>query len=714
MRVLFVGNSLTLHPPEHDLPGLLRRLYPPLETGCVAQDGATLAEHLASGRVRSALAAERWDAVVLQEHRARPLADPEATRLAAGGLAALTREHGARLLLWWPWLSPGAADEPRVAAFYRALGDSLGARVAGIGARWARWERRRGRPGLRAADGEHAGPLGAYLTAHALARELLGDEARPATLEDDVRALGTGEPPVLEGLRAAAFEDAPPPAKTSLKRWAADLVLATRDVPALSSAYRALYRGAAAGSAAALETTAGAHSVILHRGMTREGWEPGVSDIDLIVVLPPVKTAAEEAVRLRRLRAATGALKAAAPMLGDLWLPEPAELARYRRWGGQRASEDPPAWRVLRGAGLPEAALLESSAKRRFLDPWAWCLVSYLELSRRRFRARPDAAAKDEADLRKLFLDAWRYGSFAARETNRVATRAQARAVRADAGAAAPAALWSESARLLERASRAALEGLGVVDGPAARFPAPAWALEGRMNALRASGGARAVVCDPPYHTYLVLDDGAGEREYARAARAALADPLSGVPVVLSASAWALALQSSYLGAPLGRLDSGSGPAGGGLLDGPGPCALGELPPSPRLPEPLRRQVAAEAASWMAIWWRSLWIESSWTNRYVLRHLYSRGLGLSLWLGGRDAPAFSDWEPLVASAPMGETVRRLAAAEPAAVLDRAPRSALGAGHLEALRELMAGLGRSIDELSPTPREAGERSAGGIP
>jgi hypothetical protein len=84
-----------------------------------------------------------------------------------------------------------------------------------------------------------------------------------------------------------------------------------------------------------------------------------------------------------------------------------------------------------------------------------------------------------------------------------------------------------------------------------------------------------------------------------------------------------------------------------------------------------------------------------WTNRFVLRHLYTRCLGLDLWLDGEDAPPFSDWEALLSRSAAGPSVRE-AAGEPAAALDRSPRAALSGRHPALIRELMRGLGVRIE------------------
>lgn len=181
-RVLFVGNSLTFRPP-HDLPGAVARLVPALQAQRLVEDGASLREHLASGRLARALASSRSDLVVLQDYSVRPLEEPEGFHADARLCAALVREQGARLAFFAPWLGVSRTRDEweRVAQAYEAAGRELGAPVARVGRAW--------RAALDAglalheADEEHAGPLGSDLAALVVRHALFMDAPEPAGFE---------------------------------------------------------------------------------------------------------------------------------------------------------------------------------------------------------------------------------------------------------------------------------------------------------------------------------------------------------------------------------------------------------------------------------------------------------------------------------------------------------------------------------------------------
>ena len=478
-------------------------------------------------------------------------------------------------------------------------------------------------------------------------------------------------------------------------------VLKTRRVPGLEALYRGAYAAACALSSRALGGLSGISGVYLHRGLTRQGWEPGVSDIDLILL----REEADEG-GLPALAARLKTLRRLLPMLGDLWLGSPEEVRAYLRWGGLRAWEDAPDWKLLRGRGVDVPALEESPLKRRWLDPWAWLFVSHMELSRRYFAEGEADLEKREADLRKMYWEVVRYSdSILAEGDAAPRTRAQA-ALRAPAALSARE-LWLDSSLRLGWASRLVLEKTASAETSAAEFPAPPPERREGLRRLLAEGGGRCVVSDMPYHTYLILAEGADAGDYGRAAAAVLKEPPSGVALVLEPSAWALALQSSYLGAPLGWLGSGGGmasAAGASLFPGWGACASGDaLGPLPLLPARLRWETAAEAASWMLLWWRILWISPGWSNRFVLYHLYTRALGLRLLLAGEASGPFCDWELLLARLTsllpehrrfLIRTRSLLSGARPQA-LGSTLRGELSAEHPEALARLMGGLRESL-------------------
>lgn len=448
-------------------------------------------------------------------------------------------------------------------------------------------------------------------------------------------------------------------------------VLATRNTPLLSAAWRAAYAGAAASCAAGLEALPGVRAVILHRGAARAP-EPGVSDLDFILLRDPLDPAAE-AAWLTRLAAAKRRLRRVFPMLGDFWVAEPAELERYLRVGGLRAWEDCPGWRVLRGA-LPPAPACEADALKRRFDAWVWAFIAHMELTRRALLPGRDLPAKRAADLRKMHADCLRLSHFV------LDPSAAAPAPRPPSDPRGDKALWLDSARALSAASAALLARAAEGTSSAEPWPSPADASRARAaEALRRSLGARAVVLDAPYHSWAVFADSTPPERLWDAARALAAEPdLPGVPVAVTVSSWALILQSSYLSAPLGGLDGPALRSGPGLFAGWGPVCVGDPRGGlARLPRQLRRAAAEEAASWMALWWRPLWAEQSFGNRFVLYHLHVRAAQLARALEGRPVP--SAWDALLE----GPTLR-FALEEPTACVEGVPRAALAPEHAATL------------------------------
>jgi hypothetical protein len=384
-------------------------------------------------------------------------------------------------------------------------------------------------------------------------------------------------------------------------------------------------------------------------------------------------------------------------MLGDLWICGASELARYARWGGLRAWEDSPDWKLLRGKDFAPPASAESPAKRRLLDPWVWLFVSHMELCRRLFRSSAELPEKRDADARKLYLDVRRFSAYIRTRTAELSSRERMRKELREDARKGTLELWLDSSKRLAEASRAVLAE-AVAEGAATpEFPAsgPAGELLARVKS------ARGAVIDPPYHAYIFLEENASEGEYRKAAQALLKEDAAVVPVVLEPSTWALLLQSSYLGAPLGWLGSGSGGGnGGGRLPAWGPGAAGSPPRNiPVLSRRLRWEISAEAASWMALWWRALWIAPGWSNRFVLYHLATRALGLRAALAGEPAVPFCELDlALAAAAKAAPADARLIARFRARLqresderLDSSDRSLLDPGFLPDIARLMSNL-----------------------
>lgn len=268
--------------------------------------------------------------------------------------------------------------------------------------------------------------------------------------------------------------------------------------------------------------------------------------------------------------------------------------------------------------------------------------------------------------------------------------------------------VWLDSSRRLARASRRVLESVGSGRTESAAFSK----IVEDTGWRRVRGLAQRVVLDAPYHIYVILPEGASESEYARLRDELAKAPSTGVPLILDSASWSLALQSSYLGGPLGWLGSeGSVPRRDDpIFPGWGPAAIGDGGAVETLREDLAWEIAAEAASWMALWWRYLWIAPNWSNRFVLYHLYTRALALRLVLSGEPSGPFSDWQLLLARASSRfkdearsfARIRTLLLGESAANLDSTSRGALAPGHLSAIAGQMRAL-QSVLSGNSAPR-----------
>lgn len=185
VRALFVGNSFTL---RHDPPGLAARMStqsaagPLLAVTTLAREGASLLNHLEDGGLERMLKQQRFDFVVLQDQSTAPLNRPASFFDAARRCDVMIRSAGARTVLFSTWLGRGQRDWEAVFSAYDKLGTDLSASVAQVGRAW-RAAAERGLD-LYDPDGEHAGPLGAHLTACVFHRHLLGTDPIDGSAKD--------------------------------------------------------------------------------------------------------------------------------------------------------------------------------------------------------------------------------------------------------------------------------------------------------------------------------------------------------------------------------------------------------------------------------------------------------------------------------------------------------------------------------------------------
>ncbi|HWM84682.1 MAG TPA: hypothetical protein VNO33_02565 [Kofleriaceae bacterium] len=218
LRVLFIGNSLTY---ANDLPGMVQALVgagrPALEVAMVASPDFSLDDHRQSGAAVRAIAAGRWDFVVLQQGPSSQPQNRKQLRASAATYAPEIRRAGARPALYMVWPSAGRAGDFEAASQSYALAAAdVHGLLLPVGDAWrAAWRRDRSLP-LYSADGLHPSQMGTYLAALVIHGSLHGESC-------------VGLP---ASLRAGGQQIEIPPATARLLQEAADEAIARAARPA--------------------------------------------------------------------------------------------------------------------------------------------------------------------------------------------------------------------------------------------------------------------------------------------------------------------------------------------------------------------------------------------------------------------------------------------------------------------------------------------------
>ncbi len=113
-------------------------------------------------------------------------------------------------------------------------------------------------------------------------------------------------------------------------RLARSAVVKSAAWPIAGAAYRSIYRYQIARVKSALSTAPGVASVLL-RGSANERVQPGLSDIDLAVVLDPALDAEGELLAVDELRARISRVNRGAPLVRDIHVIAEDELAAWGR-----------------------------------------------------------------------------------------------------------------------------------------------------------------------------------------------------------------------------------------------------------------------------------------------------------------------------------------------------------------------------------------------
>jgi len=176
VRVLFIGNSYTY---GNRLPEVVAgmaaadRTVRPMKVKMVASGGKDLVWHSRNKATLDAIAAGRWDYVVLQDQSLTPTLVPQRTRAGARVLDKAIRKSGGKTMFFMTWQRRPAPGMPkrfpgmheRNAKTYMDLTGELKAAIAPVGCAWkAAYDANPRRP-LYAKDGSHSARMGTYLTA---------------------------------------------------------------------------------------------------------------------------------------------------------------------------------------------------------------------------------------------------------------------------------------------------------------------------------------------------------------------------------------------------------------------------------------------------------------------------------------------------------------------------------------------------------------------
>jgi hypothetical protein len=177
LDVLFVGNSFTA---RNDVPGLVARMAAArgkrLGHRLVSAGGASLRMHWNRGEAQEAMAAARFDYVVLQEQSTLPVKNAARMRENVLLFDGAIRAAGAQTALYMTWAREHEPHNQRVIAdAYASIGAEIGATVVPVGLVWERFLAEHATPALHDRDRSHPTLAGSYLAACVFYSVLFGE-----------------------------------------------------------------------------------------------------------------------------------------------------------------------------------------------------------------------------------------------------------------------------------------------------------------------------------------------------------------------------------------------------------------------------------------------------------------------------------------------------------------------------------------------------------
>jgi hypothetical protein len=197
LDVLFVGNSFTA---RNDVPGLVARLAAArgrtLGHRLVSAGGASLRTHWNRGEAQQAIAASRYDYVVLQEQSTLPVKNAARMRENVLLFDDVIKASGARTALYMTWARAHEPQNQRIIAdAYASVGAEIGATVVPVGLAWQRFLAEHASPALHDKDGSHPTLAGSYLAACVFYSALFGES--PEGIDVPVEGLGDDDAALL-------------------------------------------------------------------------------------------------------------------------------------------------------------------------------------------------------------------------------------------------------------------------------------------------------------------------------------------------------------------------------------------------------------------------------------------------------------------------------------------------------------------------------------
>lgn len=186
MRVLFIGNS---HTYMNDMPQIFKEICEKCgiktEITMLARGGVGWDFHVAEPETRFNILYGKYDAVILQ-HVAHPMGDLDIMKVAGEKLICLTREAGARPVLYMTWTAKedGPDRQPEMSKVYRKLGADNCCEVAPVGDVWWKFHEMEPDIELYGEDGYHASLIGSKIAAFTLACVVLNKAPLELSNED--------------------------------------------------------------------------------------------------------------------------------------------------------------------------------------------------------------------------------------------------------------------------------------------------------------------------------------------------------------------------------------------------------------------------------------------------------------------------------------------------------------------------------------------------